>query len=60
MGMKALWSNAFMWFCIAESQPCLVTSRPDEMVNLDKRALSSAPWGGDPSVRLAPVRLALL
>lgn len=32
----------------------------DEMVNLDKRTLSSAPWGGDPSVCLAPVRLALL
>lgn len=31
----------------------------DEMVNLDKRTLSSAPWGGDPSLRLAPVRLAL-
>lgn len=32
----------------------------DEMVNLDKRTLSSAPWGGDPSLCLAPVRLALL
>lgn len=24
--MKEPWSNAFMWFCIAESQPCLITS----------------------------------
>lgn len=32
----------------------------DEMVNLDKRTLSSAPWGGDPLVFLAPVPLALL
>lgn len=32
----------------------------DEMVNLDKRSLSSAPWGGDPLLCLAPVRLALL
>lgn len=32
----------------------------DEMVNLDKRTLSSAPWGGEPSLCLAPVRLALL
>lgn len=32
----------------------------DEMVNLDKRTLSSAPWGGDPSLWLAPVCLALL
>lgn len=32
----------------------------DEMVNLDKRTLSSAPWGGGPSVGLASVHLVLL
>lgn len=32
----------------------------DEMVNLDKRTLSSAPWGGDLSLCLASLCLALL